>query len=66
MSQLKQLRIQRGLKARAVAAQAQISPGYLSRLERGQVGMSVDTARRLAAVLSVEPADLMFPERMAS
>lgn len=62
MTALKQLRQQRGLKARAVAKKALLSPGYLSRLEHGKVGMSANTARKLADVLGVEPGVLMFPE----
>lgn len=63
MTALKQLRQQRGLKARAVAKKARLSPGFLSRLEHGKVGMSADTALRLAEVLGVEPGVLMFPGR---
>lgn len=61
MTALKQIRKQRGLKARAVARQAELSPGFLSRLEQGKVGMSVGTLRKLADVLGVEPGALMQP-----
>lgn len=64
MTALKRLRKQRGLTARAVARQAQVSPGFLSHLEQGKKGMSVATARRLAAVLGVEPGALMFPDEV--
>lgn len=62
MAHLKNLRKSLGMKACTLAERAQLSPGYLSRLERGLTGMSADTARRIADALGVEPAQVMFPE----
>lgn len=48
----------RHLSLRALAAATQISPGFLSELERGQVSASIATLRRLADGLDLALPDL--------
>lgn len=45
----------RGLSVRRLAALAGLSPAYLSRIERGERGLSADVADRLEAALKREP-----------
>lgn len=47
-AQLRSLRLGRGLSLARVAAAAQVSVGFLSAIERGQMSASVSTLRRLA------------------
>ncbi|HEX9819594.1 MAG TPA: helix-turn-helix transcriptional regulator [Methylomirabilota bacterium] len=51
-------RAHRGLKARALAQAAGISPAYLSQIERGEREGSLETLRRIAAALGVSLDDL--------
>lgn len=44
----------RGLSLREVARRANLNPAHLSRFERGQAGLSIDSLRRLADVLGLE------------
>lgn len=53
----------RQLSLRALAARAEISPGFLSELERGQANGSVGTLRRLADALGLAVADFFSEER---
>ncbi|WP_063740082.1 helix-turn-helix domain-containing protein [Amycolatopsis jejuensis] len=55
---LRELRLERGLTLEKVAAAADITPGYLSRVESGQRVPSVGTLVVLARVLDVSVADL--------
>lgn len=48
----------RGRSARDLAAKAQISPAYLSQIETGARDGSIDTFKRIAAVLGVSIDDL--------
>jgi len=56
-ARLRAFRLARRLSLRAVAAQCQTSPGFLSQLERGQVNASVSTLRKLADGLGVTVSD---------
>ncbi|WP_406640131.1 helix-turn-helix domain-containing protein [Amycolatopsis sp. WGS_07] len=55
---LRELRLERGLTLDKVAAAADITPGYLSRVESGQRVPSLGTLVVLARVLDVSVADL--------
>lgn len=55
---LRQLREQKGLSARQVAALAGLSPAYLSRLENGRVSPTVATLARLVAAMGETMATL--------
>jgi transcriptional regulator with XRE-family HTH domain len=52
----------RGLSLRAAAHLAGIDPAHLSKVERGEAGLSVDSLARLARVLGLrELAQLLAP-----
>lgn len=53
---LRATRLAKGLTLRTVARQASIDPGLLSKVERGQRGLSIESLHRLAVTL--EMADL--------
>ena len=58
-TRLRALREARGLLQREVARAAGVTQAYVSHLERGRVGASPATLRRLAAVLGVDPDELL-------
>lgn len=53
--QIKRLRARLGLTQDALAERVQISPKYLSNIERGRENPTLDTLLRLAKSLKVEP-----------
>jgi transcriptional regulator with XRE-family HTH domain len=55
---LRELRLARGLTLEKVAAEAELSPGYLSRVEAGHRQPSIGTLLVLARVLEVSVAEL--------
>lgn len=55
---LRRVRQQRGMTLAAVASQAGLSESFLSQVERGRTGVSLDSLARLAHVLSIRVADL--------
>ncbi|GAA1712502.1 XRE family transcriptional regulator [Kribbella yunnanensis] len=55
---LRKIRLERGLTLEKVAAAADLSPGYLSRVESGQRVPSIGTLVLLARALDVSVADL--------
>lgn len=60
---LKQLRARLGLTQDALAEQVQISPKYLSNIERGRENPTLDTLLRLAKSLKVEPWEIFLLEQ---
>jgi transcriptional regulator with XRE-family HTH domain len=54
-ARIREERERRGLSVRRLAALADLSPAYLSRIERGQRGLSGDVADLLEAALEVAP-----------
>lgn len=56
---VRDLRRQRGLSLRAVAAKAQISPSLLSGIERGKASPSLVSLVAIADALGVRPGDLL-------
>ncbi|MEU6263559.1 helix-turn-helix domain-containing protein [Saccharopolyspora shandongensis] len=63
---LRELRLERGLTLEKVAAAADLSPGYLSRVESGQRIPSIGTLVLLARALDVSVADLASDEEPGS
>lgn len=59
---LRRLRRRRGLTLAAVASQAGMSESFLSQLERGRTGASLDSLARLTQALGVRVADLFEPD----
>ena len=55
------LRRTKGLSQEALAWEAGISRRYMARIEGGQTSTGVDLIARLAAVLGVEPMELLRP-----
>jgi transcriptional regulator with XRE-family HTH domain len=56
---LRRLRHTRGLSQDELAYEAEVSRSYLSQLEKGVFFASLKIVGKLAAVLQVEPADLL-------
>lgn len=56
---LKTLRLAKGLSQEELAHRANIDRTYISSLERCVYGASIDVLGRLAAVLDVEPSELL-------
>jgi transcriptional regulator with XRE-family HTH domain len=56
---LRRLRIARGLTQSELGAKAGITRAHLNRLERGAFNASLDTVSRLAAALGVAPLKLL-------
>lgn len=65
MSELRNARKRLGLTVYDVSERARVSPGFVSKLERGLIGVSAATAKRIAVVLEMDPADVVFPDRNA-
>lgn len=61
-SPLRAVRVARGMGLREVASRAQIDPGHLSKVERGQKQLSVEALYRLAVTLGLrELSQLLRP-----
>ena len=56
---LRKARHARGLSQEALAFEADIDRTYISALERGVYGATIDMVDKLAAVLNVEPGALL-------
>lgn len=65
MTKLKAARKAKGLTVQDVAERCGITPGSVSRIERGLMGTKPETAKKLAAELGIDPADVIFVERAA-
>lgn len=62
VSPLRAARIERGMTLRSTAHRSGIDPGHLSKVERGEKQLSIDSLYRLAAVLELtELAALLKP-----
>lgn len=55
---LRELRLECGLSQADLAERVDVTPEYVSRIERGLVGPSMDAVSRLALALGVEPKAL--------
>lgn len=58
-SNVKRLRLARGLSQETLAHLAKIDRTYVSSLERGTYSASLDVVERIANVLNVEASDLL-------
>ena len=58
-SNLREIRLQRGLSQEELAHRADIHRTYVSSLERCQYSATIDMVETLARILNVEPADLL-------
>lgn len=56
---LRRLRHAKGLSQEALAHEAGVNRSYLSRLEKGATYAGLEIIARLAAVLAIEPAELL-------
>jgi transcriptional regulator with XRE-family HTH domain len=61
-ARIREFRLARRMTLRALASQAQTSPGFLSQLERGQVNASISTLRKLVEGLGITLPDLFTDE----
>jgi transcriptional regulator with XRE-family HTH domain len=60
--QLRSVRRRRGLTLAAVAESAGMSESFLSQLERGRTGASLESLQRLTGALGIRVADLFEPD----
>ncbi|URM90381.1 helix-turn-helix transcriptional regulator [Streptomyces sp. MRC013] len=51
---LRRLRVAKGLSLRTTAQRSGIDPGHLSKVERGEKQLSIDSLYRLAKVLELQ------------
>lgn len=63
MNKIKAARVAKGLTLVEVATRANIAASSVSRVERGRMGLRPASAKRLAAVLGLDPAEVIFMER---
>ena len=56
---LRRFRYARNMSQDALAYEAEVSRSYLSQLEKGEFYASLKIVAKLAAVLAVEPAELL-------
>lgn len=63
MSKMKEARKAKGLTVLQLAAMVDLNPSSVSRIERGVNSARPAAARRIAAVLGMDPADIVFMER---
>ena len=64
-SNLRRLRHAKGLSQEDLAFAADINRSYLSKLEKGATWPGLEILGKLAAVLGVEPAELIMDDREA-
>lgn len=57
-SRIREFRLARKMTLRELASRADVSPGFLSQIERGQVNASVGSLRRLCEALGITLPDL--------
>jgi transcriptional regulator with XRE-family HTH domain len=62
---MRQLRMQRGLRANELAAAAEVSPSLISQIEGNRTTPSIDVLRRIAAALRVHVGDFFNPDGTA-
>ena len=60
-ARLRSLRVARRLTLRETALRASLSESFLSQLERGQTGATIQSLQRIAAALGVDVSDLFAP-----
>ena len=58
-SNLREIRLKRGLSQEELAHRADIHRTYVSSLERCQYSATIDMVETLARILDVEPSDLL-------
>lgn len=63
MTKMKQARQAKGLTLLQLAVQLDMNPSSVSRIERGVQSARPATARRIAAALGLDPADVVFMDR---
>ena len=56
---IRRLRVERGLTFEALAGEAEVAPAYLGEVERGRVNVGIDILERLAKVVGAKLADLV-------
>ena len=65
-TKIKDLRVQKGLTQEELADRAELSKGFISQLERGQVSASVVTLMDLIECLGTTPAEFFKDEESGS
>ncbi len=58
-TQIKVIRVKKDLSQQEVAAKANITPSYMSRIENGSISTSVEKLYRIAQAMNCQPAELL-------
>jgi transcriptional regulator with XRE-family HTH domain len=58
-ARVRQERLRLSLSQYELAKRAEVSAGYLARLERGETGPGLDVITRLALALGIDPRDML-------
>ena len=58
-TQIKIIRVKKDLSQQEVAARANITPSYMSRIENGSISTSVEKLYRIAQAMKCQPAELL-------
>ena len=60
---IREIRMEMGLTAKALAQRASVTPGYISQIEHDQIKPSMNVMKRIAEVLNVPMAALLMAEQ---
>jgi transcriptional regulator with XRE-family HTH domain len=58
-TQIKIIRVKKDLSQQEVAARANITPSYMSRIENGSISTSVEKLYQIAQAMECHPAELL-------
>lgn len=58
-TQIKIVRVKKDLSQQEVAARANITPSYMSRIENGSISTSVEKLCQIAQAMECQPAELL-------
>jgi transcriptional regulator with XRE-family HTH domain len=58
-TQIKVIRIKKGMSQQDVAARANITPSYMSRIENGSISTSVEKLYKIAHAIGCQPVELL-------
>lgn len=58
-ARIKVIRVKKDLSQQEVALRANITPGYMSRIESGSISTSVEKPYRIAQAMQCMPAELL-------
>lgn len=66
MNKIKTARLRARMTAVELAKAVEMSPGAISKIERGLMGVRPRNAKKLAEVLGMDVTEVLFPEEKAA